>query len=101
QGQMAPAVGADVTLVDDRGNKVTARTNGVGNFYLTPSSFSPIFPLNVSILQGASAAMMMGRIGRDGSCAACHTNPPGPTSPGPVYVNLAMPTATPTPEPGP
>jgi hypothetical protein len=101
QGQMAPAVGADVTLVDDRGNKVVARTNGVGNFYMTPSVYAPTFPINVSILQGTSAAMMMGRIGRDGSCAACHTNPPGAISPGQVYVNMAMQTATPTPEAGP
>ena len=54
QGQTAPAVGADVTLLDDRGQMAKAGTNGAGNFFLTPSSFSPIFPVNVSVQQGMS-----------------------------------------------
>jgi hypothetical protein len=101
QGQTAPAVGANVILVDSQGRTVTARTNAVGNFYLTPSSYAPAFPMKVTVQQGMSMEPMLGIVGRDGSCGACHANPPGPTSTGPVYLNPAAPTATPTPEAGP
>jgi hypothetical protein len=32
---------------------------------------------------------MLTHVGRDGSCADCHTPTAGPTSPGPVYLNVA------------
>jgi hypothetical protein len=102
QGQTAPAVGADVMLVDSNGKPFTARTNSVGNFFLTPSAYAPTFPLKVTVQQGMLMLPMLGVVGRDGSCAACHANPPGPNSTGPVYVNsAAMQTATPTSEAGP
>jgi hypothetical protein len=30
---------------------------------------------------------MLTHVGRDGSCADCHTATEGPTSPGPIYIN--------------
>jgi hypothetical protein len=89
QGQSAPAPGVQVVIEDVNGNFYGISTNEAGNFYITTAEWSPTLPAQVQISKGTSSQQMLTHIGRDGSCADCHTPTPGPTSPGPVYLALA------------
>ena len=80
--------GVTVTLTGDDGSHATAVTNEAGNFYLTPSDWTPSFPMQAQIEYGGTTVTMATNIGRDGSCAGCHTDPAGPSSPGRVSVSL-------------
>jgi len=87
---LAPAAGAIVTLKNADGSVVTATTNAAGNFYLRPDAYTPQYPVYVtSITQGGASVTMHSHIGGNGSCAGCHTDPPGPASPGHVYFSAA------------
>jgi hypothetical protein len=86
QGKTDPANGAQVQIEDVNGSFFTATTNEVGNFYITPDQWMPVWPLQVNVTQGKNIPEgMLTHIGRAGSCADCHTQTAGPTSPGPVY----------------
>jgi hypothetical protein len=106
----APLVGATVQLTDSSdlndamtsASTGTATTNSVGNFFILASQWAPVFPIGglgtnheIQICAGACAsstapkAFMVSAIGRDGSCADCHFYPPGPLSPGPLYLMSA------------
>ena len=91
-------------LVDANRLTYDALTNEVGNFFVTPSQWNPTFPLGDAPADGGpldisvgvasaglgSATPMTTHIMRGGvyaSCAYCHFDPPGPTSPGHVYQN--------------
>jgi len=89
QGQSAPARGAQVLIEDQRGSSYVATTNEVGNFYITTDQWAPTLPAQVQVSQGDNSQQMLTHIGRDGSCSDCHTQTPGPTSPGRVYLALA------------
>jgi len=93
----AGLAGVGVTLADASGAIRTAVTNAAGNFYVEDSSWRPVFPLRVVVNYGAIPAPMSTIIGRDGSCAACHVDPPSRISPGRVYV---APSASLLPEAG-
>ena len=82
----AAATGATVTLTSANGESFDATTNEVGNFYVEPTQFTPTYPLKVSVLYQGTTVKMTSHVGRDGSCADCHTNPAGPTSAGHVYI---------------
>ena len=109
-----PLVGATVELTDssDLGDgsdgasspsaTQTTTTNSVGNFFILESQWAPVFPIGglgpsheIQICAGSCAsstvakAFMITAIGRDGSCADCHSYPPGPLSPGPLYLMSA------------
>jgi hypothetical protein len=86
QGQTSPANGAAVQIEDVNGSLYTATSNVVGNFFITTDQWSPTYPAQVQVTQGQNSQQMVTHIGRDGSCADCHVQPPSPTSPGPVYV---------------
>jgi hypothetical protein len=84
-----PAIGATVTLVAADGATASATTNAAGNFYLTPSTFSPRFPVHVqSVEMGGVSVAMHSHIGGNGSCAGCHADPAGPGSPGHIYFDV-------------
>ena len=83
---LTAAVDAGVMLTDSKGNAFNATTNQAGNFYILPSQFQPTYPMKVAVVYGNTTVKMTADVGRDGSCAKCHFNPPGPTSPGHVYV---------------
>jgi hypothetical protein len=92
-GSTDPAVGASVQLTDSKGNKVTATTNAAGNFYVSVSTFSPTYPLvpfvsfpGIDPNDPNCSTQMHTHVGRDGSCAGCHTNPMGPRSPGRIFI---------------
>jgi hypothetical protein len=90
QAQFGPAVpqpDAPVTVVDTTGLQATATTNSVGNFWIPQSQWAPTFPVHVlSINYGSISAFMTTHIGRDGSCATCHYDPPGGDLVGHIYL---------------
>jgi hypothetical protein len=66
------AADVGVVLRDARGTERTARTNDVGNFYLTRSEWDLAFPLRVELARGTRPLAMRTEIPREGSCNACH-----------------------------
>ncbi len=86
QGQSAPATDAQVVIEDVNGSVYTMTTNEAGNFYIMTGQWSPVLPAEVQVAQGKISQQMITHIGRDGSCADCHTRTTSPTSPGPVYL---------------
>jgi len=83
-----------VRLFDSEGVSFDARVNDCGNFYVEKSAFDPAFPIRATLYERTQdvdnplnqVQVMQSRIGRDGSCARCHTHPRGPFSPGVVFV---------------
>jgi hypothetical protein len=91
EGETKAAEGAHVLIEDVNGSFYNAITNQVGNFYITTDQWSPAYPLQATVSQNGETQQMLTHIGRDGSCAGCHVNPPSATSPGPVYVQTSPP----------
>jgi hypothetical protein len=91
QGGGDPAVGAVILIEDILGNTCNATSNTAGNFFLTPGQCSPHYPTDptVTSANGSVLQQMETHVGRDGSCADCHALAAGPTSAGPVYLNVA------------
>jgi hypothetical protein len=98
----APLVGGIINLVDANGVVATPAptTNSVGNFFVTADQWDPVFPIGgpnasqqISVApagQATNTTPMLTHIARGGvyaSCAYCHFDPPGPTTPGHVYQN--------------
>jgi hypothetical protein len=81
-----PLTDADVLIVDAAGNRFTARSNCVGNFYVGVAAFEPVWPFWVTVRQGANDSAMGSPIHRERSCAACHFDPAGPRTAGQVYL---------------
>jgi hypothetical protein len=89
--------GVHVTLSDSTpGTAVTkaAVTNVAGNFYIG-TNFAPVFPLHDIKLDFEGlpeSTIMHTRVGREGSCGACHFDPSGGTTardtPGHIYLVL-------------
>jgi hypothetical protein len=89
RGQPGPAVGALVQVQDIDGRYWTSEpTNAVGNFFVLEASFAPDFPIRMEVRDGNTTQQMQTYSAREGSCAVCHSSPPGPSSAGPVYVAL-------------
>ena len=84
--QSQPAVGAQVQIEDVNGSFYTVTTNAAGNFFVPASAWQPTYPTQVQVTLGSLSQQMNTHVGRDGSCAGCHTSPQGPTSPGSVYL---------------
>jgi hypothetical protein len=84
-----------VLLVDSDGTNPPSilRTNCVGNFYVladpSQGGWDPQFPIEVGIArpERGEGAQMIGHLGREASCAFCHADPAGLSSPGHVYLN--------------
>lgn len=73
----------EVRMTDSDGTKFTAKTNCVGNFKVTAAEWSPKFPILVEIAKNNVRRSMRSPIGRNGSCAGCHStenDPPDPFS---------------------
>jgi hypothetical protein len=69
-------VGVDATeirLTDADGTQFIAKTNCVGNFFVKPSEWTPKFPVLVTVAKNGTRHSMQSAIGRDGSCAHCHS----------------------------
>jgi len=75
--------GAEVRMTDAEGTKYIAKTNCVGNFFVKASEWDPRFPVLVEIYKNNVRRGMQSPIGRDPSCAGCHSFDipvPDPTS---------------------
>lgn len=81
----AAARGAQVEVTAADGSSMMFTTNAAGNFYVPAQRWQPVFPLQVKVHFQGESVDMLSNIGRDGSCAGCHSDPPGPDSPGHVY----------------
>jgi len=64
---------AEVRMTDADGTQYVAKTNCVGNFFVKPGDWSPKFPILVAVGKNGSRRAMQSVIGRDGSCAHCHS----------------------------
>ncbi|HEY5145706.1 MAG TPA: hypothetical protein VII82_03025 [Polyangiaceae bacterium] len=88
--ESAPAVGAQVQVEDITGVAFPSPTNGAGNFYISAQDWQPTYPIQMQVSLGPANKQMLTHVGREGSCATCHTSSPGPASPGPIYVAADM-----------
>lgn len=88
QDKKLPARDVVVQLTDSQNRTYAVATNCAGNFYVQADDFTPVYPMTVK-LQYANLQIlqMKTKIYREGSCAACHKDPAGPTSVGFVYVS--------------
>jgi hypothetical protein len=81
-----------IRLIDSEGTIKERETNRCGNFAFTLEEFNPAFPVRAELYgKGEDGAkipidVMASRIGREGSCGACHAHPATSQSPGVVYV---------------
>lgn len=90
QDSTVGVAGAQVLMVDSLGSSPpggSVVTNCVGNFFITPDIWDPAFPVRVAVATPTTGAQMIEHIGREASCAGCHSDPRGETSPGHVYLN--------------
>jgi len=78
--------GAVVKLTDAQNNIRELTTNRTGNFLVDAGAWQPVYPMSVSVSYGGVSIDMKTRVGRDGSCADCHTDPPGAASAGHIYL---------------
>ena len=78
--------GAIVTLTDAQKTIHQLTTNRTGNFLVDASSWQPVYPMLVSVSYGGVSIDMKTHVGRDGSCADCHTDPASAASAGHVYL---------------
>jgi hypothetical protein len=89
-----------IDMVDAAGisPQVDVKTNCAGNFWVSPSDWTPAFPVRVMIRRDMNApTKMVSHIGREPSCNRCHGCPPDTTNgcqflqsydtPGPVTIN--------------
>ena len=69
-GQILPAENVLVRITDSQNTERKACTNEVGNFWVERDNWQDItYPLEVR----AGGRRMQSIVGREGSCAACHT----------------------------
>jgi hypothetical protein len=96
-----PVEGAEVLIRDANGADLRVRSNCKGNFFIrycqrascppyNPGEYTLsaeiTFPFFVTVAQGGTYKQMQGHVGRDGSCAGCHRDPPFYDSPGHVFL---------------
>lgn len=81
-----------IRLIDSEGTIKDLVTNRCGNFFVTQDEFDPAYPVRAELYgPGPDDTLipidvMASRIGRDGSCGACHAHPATSQSPGVVFV---------------
>lgn len=90
EGSVARAVGAIAQIEDVDGVVYNAKTNTAGNFFVSPSDFTPHYPTYNQVMSadGSKSQGMVTLVNREGSCGTCHVSPRGPDSQGPVYLAL-------------
>jgi hypothetical protein len=83
-----PVARVEVVLLDSDGRTFRPTTNCAGNFFVRPREFTPHYPLWVTLAVGSQKIDMESPVYREGSCAACHTDPVSPSSAGHPYFLL-------------
>ena len=87
-----PIEGATITLTDATGATRALKSNCAGTFYEEEAKWVPTYPLRVQITDGQTTIKMLTEVRDEGvqpiaSCAICHSDPAGPTSPGHLYLD--------------
>jgi hypothetical protein len=82
-----PVANVEVALIDLSGRVHRTTTNCAGNFFVRDTEWVPRLPIWASLVAGEHSIHMESPIYREGSCAACHTKPAGPTSAGQVFLS--------------
>jgi hypothetical protein len=82
----APVGNVTVRIRDITGRERSTTTNPAGNFFIRATEWQPTYPLQTSIRLGNLSKQMSTYIARAASCADCHVHPPGPSSPGHIYI---------------
>jgi hypothetical protein len=86
KGKLQPLADVDVLVVDGAGRTLSARSNCAGNFWMDARQLPLVPPLWVTLRHGQMTIDMESPFFREGSCAACHSEPLGPTSAGAIYM---------------
>lgn len=86
RGERAPANGVTVRVTDANGDQRDIVSNRVGNFYVGRGAWSPVFPLQVSLLRDQTETHMETLINGAGGCASCHRGEATAGSMPPVYL---------------
>jgi hypothetical protein len=88
EGRSEPAIQALVQIEDIDGHITQVPTNSAGNFFVAPSQAQFHYPIQMHVTSsdGRQIEQMFSVSNRAGSCADCHVNPPGPLSPGVVFL---------------
>jgi mono/diheme cytochrome c family protein len=86
KGSREPYDTVSVILTDAARTTYTATTNCAGNFFVREGESKLRYPLFIDLVAGDVTREMSSAIYREGSCAACHAEPVGPASAGPVYL---------------
>jgi hypothetical protein len=81
-----PVDNVAVTIIDSKANSFTALTNCAGNFFVKPNQFAPAYPYWIEMTAGKVFRSMDTPSFREGSCAACHSDPKSTSSTGHVYL---------------
>jgi hypothetical protein len=76
----------DVTLIDADGKTRRVRSNCAGNFYVMAGEIALREPFWVKLDFLGRTIDMESPVYREGSCAACHSEPAGPASAGAVFM---------------
>jgi hypothetical protein len=94
----AGLAGVTITMTDAAGIELVATSNDAGNFWLRVGSgeaddpgelrvaTEPVFPLHIRIAHAGTERVMRNVIGREQSCATCHTDPPGAATVGRIFL---------------
>jgi hypothetical protein len=82
-----PLVSGLVKLTDQNMNVTTLETNCAGNFFVEAVDWTPTMPVHVEVLYGSSNIDMLSHMGKETSCAQCHTGVTTPSSVLQVYLN--------------
>jgi hypothetical protein len=80
-----PVAQVKVKLLDTDGHHFDAVTNCAGNFFVGSDEWAPHYPLWVTMAAEGQTIDMESPVYREGSCAACHTDPKNQSSAGHVY----------------
>jgi len=80
-----------VSIIDSKGREYRTGTNCAGNFFVMKADYEPVWPAFIKLGYGQTGGQpftwpMSSPIYREGSCAHCHMDPPGPEAPGHVYM---------------
>jgi hypothetical protein len=83
---LTPIEDVEVHIVDAEERRFVALTNCAGNFFIRPEEFEPRFPIWIGLERGTIVRDMATPIYREGSCAACHSDPKNLSSAGHVFL---------------
>jgi mono/diheme cytochrome c family protein len=86
QDSRTPLGGVKVRFIDSDGAQYEVASNCAGNFYVGATNFEPAWPVWTKMEWRETFQEMASPIFREGSCGACHRDPPTPAAVGHIYM---------------